>query len=101
MINDTSNTLVAATALEMEEAVVEVIRGGCGGKSCCKKATNAVRAIGKKRDENRGFDKSVRNGRTDGQSLLMRCEDASKKKPWIFTSRRTKPGRLMMRPHSI
>ena len=38
----------------------------------------------KKSDENYIFDKSVRNGgtdgRTDGQSLLMRCEDASKKK---------------------
>ena len=34
----------------------------------------------KKYNENYIFAKSVSNGPTDGQSLLMRCEDASKKR---------------------
>ncbi len=57
----------------MEEAVVAVIRGGCGGKSSCRKATNAVRAIGKKTMKTTDFTKAsetdgLTDGRTDGRT---------------------------------
>ena len=69
MKNDTSNTLVAATVLEMAMAVVAVIRGGCGGKSSCRKATNAVRAIGKKKMKTADLTKALETeGRTDGRT---------------------------------
>ena len=45
-----SNTIVAPTALEMNEAVMGVIRVGGGGKRSCRTVSNDVQAIRKKQD---------------------------------------------------
>ena len=85
---------MAATALEMQ-SVVAVIRGGSSDKNSCRKRREQqmmsrqcnilyIWWAGKNKMKTIYLTKAWETDRpTDGQSLLMRCEDASKKLPMV------------------